>query len=209
MAAERIGGAFYINLARRSDRRAEVEEELKRIGLSAERFEAIERRPGIVGCGLSHLEVLRTARARGLPNVLVLEDDFQVVVEPAEFWGALEAFFSGPQADDFDVLMLAYYAPAVAAVAGEGQENGLLVKVLEAQTASAYIVNARMYDRLIELYEWAIPELLKTGRHWDFANDQVWKRLQPASNWYAFKKRLGKQRASFSDTAEQFHDYGI
>jgi glycosyl transferase family 25 len=205
--AERIGGAFYINLARRGDRRAEVEEELKRLGLVAERFEAIERRPGIVGCGLSHLEVLRTARARGLPNVLVLEDDFQAVVEPAAFWGALEAFFRGPQAEEFDVLMLAYYAPAVGPVGGQGPD--LLVKVVEAQTASAYIVNARMYDRLIELYEWAIPELQKTGRHWDFANDQVWKRLQPASNWYAFKERLGKQRASFSDTAERFHDYGI
>jgi glycosyl transferase, family 25 len=203
--AERIGGTVYINLGRRTDRRAEMEAELGRLGLAAERFEAIARRPGIVGCGLSHLEVLRSARARGLPNVLVLEDDFEAVVPPAEFWAALEAFFSGPQAAEFDVLMLAYYAPAVAAV--EGSE--LVVKVLEAQTASAYIVNARMYDRLIELYEWAIPELEKTGRHWDFANDQVWKRLQPASNWYAMKARLGKQRASFSDTAERFHDYGV
>ncbi len=200
-----LGGTFYINLARRKDRREEIEAELERLGLAAERFEAIERRPGIVGCGLSHLEVLKAARAAGLPNVLVLEDDFEAVVEPAEFWGALEAFFAGPQAADFDVLMLAYYAPATAPV--EGSE--LVVKVLEAQTASAYVVNARMYDRLIELYEWAIPELQKTGRHWDFANDQVWKRLQPAANWYAYKKRLGKQRASYSDTAEQYHDYGV
>ena len=200
-----IGGTVYINLARRKDRREEMEAELKRLGLAAERFEAIERRPGIVGCGLSHLEVLKAARAKGLPNVLILEDDFEAVVEPAEVWATLEAFFAGPQAAEFDVLMLAYYAPHVVPV--EGSE--LVVKVLEAQTASAYIVNARMYGPLIELYEWAIPELQRTGRHWDFANDQVWKRLQPAANWYACKKRLGKQRASYSDTAEQYHDYGV
>jgi glycosyl transferase family 25 len=200
-----IGGAFYINLARRTDRLAEMETELEKLGLTAERFEAIERRPGIVGCGLSHLAVLKAARAAGLPNVLILEDDFEAVVEPAEFWAALEAFFAGPQAAEFDVLMLAYYAPHVVPV--EGTE--LVVKVLEAQTASAYIVNARMYDRLIELYEWAMPQLAATGEHWDFANDQVWKRLQPAANWYAFKGRLGKQRASYSDTAERFHDYGV
>lgn len=202
---EGIGDIVYINLDRRTDRRAEMEAELELLGLSARRFSAVARRPGIVGCGYSHLAVLKEARAQGLKNILILEDDFEAVVTPVEFHSALRAFFSSAEADEFDVLMLAYYAPHVTPV----EENPGLVKVLEAQTASAYIVNQRFYDRLIELYEWAIPELEKTGRHWDYANDQIWKRLQPAANWYAFASRLGKQRASYSDTAEQFHDYGV
>ncbi len=203
--SEHIGEIVYINLDRRTDRCAEMEAELERLGLTARRFSAVARRPGIVGCGYSHLAVLKEARAKGLQNVLILEDDFEAVVPTAEFHAALQTFFSSAEAEEFDVLMLAYYAPHVAPVEG----NPDLVKVLEAQTASAYIVNQRFYDRLIELYEWAIPELERTGRHWEYANDQVWKRLQPAANWYACKGRLGKQRASYSDTAEQFHDYGV
>ena len=196
---------IYINLDRRTDRRAEMEAELGRLGLSARRFSAVAKRPGIVGCGYSHLAVLKEAREKGLQSILILEDDFEAVVPPAEFHEALQTFFSSAEAEDFDVLMLAYYAPHVATVKG----NPLVVKVLEAQTASAYVVHQRFYDTLIELYEWAIPELEKTGHHWDFANDQVWKRLQPTAKWYAFAERLGKQRASYSDTAEQFHDYGV
>ena len=203
--AEHIGEIVYINLDRRTDRRAEMEAELERLGLTARRFSAVARRPGIVGCGYSHLAVLKEAKSKGLQNILILEDDFEAVVPTAEFHAALQTFFSSAESAEFDVLMLAYYAPHVAPVEG----NPDLVKVLEAQTASAYIVNQRFYDRLIELYEWAIPELERTGRHWEYANDQVWKRLQPAAKWYAFKGRLGKQRASYSDTAEQFHDYGV
>jgi GR25 family glycosyltransferase involved in LPS biosynthesis len=165
----------------------------------------VARRPGIVGCGYSHLAVLKEAQAKGLQSVLILEDDFEAVVSPAEFHEALQTFFSSAEAAEFDVLMLAYYAPHVAPVEG----NPDLVKVLEAQTASAYIVHEKFYEQLISLYEWAIPELEKTGRHWEYANDQIWKRLQPAANWYACRARLGKQRASYSDTAEQFHDYGV
>ena len=47
-----IEGCFYINLDRRPDRRAEVEEEFKKMELVVERFSAIDRKPGIVGCGL-------------------------------------------------------------------------------------------------------------------------------------------------------------
>ena len=198
-----LGGVYYINLERRADRRKEMETELEKLGLleTAKRFNAIERQPGIVGCGYSHLAVLKEAKARGLPNVLILEDDFEAIVSPDTFWGSLRQFLES--GEPYDVLMLAYYAPHTS------PKNDLVVKVLEAQTASAYIVHSSFYDTLIELYEWAMPELIKTGEHWTYANDQVWKRLQPAANWYAFSPRLGKQRASWSDTAGQFHDYGI
>jgi len=40
---------FYINLDRRMDRQMETEAELARMGMTAERFPAIERSPGGLG----------------------------------------------------------------------------------------------------------------------------------------------------------------
>jgi hypothetical protein len=48
---------FFINLDRRVDRRLETEAELARMGIEAERFPAIERIPGGLGCTQSHIEV--------------------------------------------------------------------------------------------------------------------------------------------------------
>ncbi len=201
-----LGGVVYINLDRRTDRRAEMEAELDRLDLSgvAERFAAIPRSVGILGCGLSHLAVLRLARERGLKNVLIFEDDFELLVEPEEFWTTIRESIAELEAwDSWDVIMLAYH------IWDSEPAGERLVRVRSAQTASAYIVNACFYDRLIGLYEWAMPLLESTNEHWTYANDQVWKLLQPASRWFATAQRLGRQRASFSDTAEKHTDYGI
>lgn len=78
-----------INLAHRTDRRAEIEEQLALVGLNFNStnmrlFKAI--RPdnaggfdsvGARGCFMSHLSVLQ--EARGLDNLLILEDDLDFV----------------------------------------------------------------------------------------------------------------------------------
>ena len=65
-----------------------------------------------------------------------------------------------------------------------------------------------MYDNLIDLYENATSLLEKTRQHWLYANDQVWKKLQPNSKWYCFTERLGLQRPGINDNGTQvFCDY--
>ena len=51
-----IKHAFYINLEKRSDRKEKVEKELSNIGISAQRFNAIQLTQGAVGCSLSHIK---------------------------------------------------------------------------------------------------------------------------------------------------------
>jgi glycosyl transferase family 25 len=90
--------AFVINLKRNPERRAFMAEQLTRLGIEYEFFEAVvgaercgdprwndpersrreisrELRPGEVGCALSHAAVYREIAERGLPWALVLEDD--------------------------------------------------------------------------------------------------------------------------------------
>ena len=86
-------------------------------------------------------------------------------------------------------------------------EYSFLLRVLEGQTASGYLVNEKYYDTLINLYEEAIPLLESTGIHWIYANDQIWKKLQTLDTWYCFRNRLGKQRDGFSDNSKTYTSY--
>jgi len=195
-----IAKIIYINLERRKDRLKEINEELTHFNLEGERFNAIPNSNGIVGCGYSHLEVLKIAKERGYKNVLILEDDFEFIITKEEFEKNLTLLFETPV--EFDVCMLSYNL-----LQSEPSNYGpFLKRVLEAQTASAYLVNASYFDTLINLYNYAIPLLEKTGKHWIYANDQIWKDLQRKDNWFCFTTRIGKQRAGFSDNGNCYCD---
>ena len=201
--ASKIDKIFYINLDRRSDRRDLIEMDLAKIGLPAERFVGIPHEPGIVGCGKSHLAVMKIAKERGYKNVLILEDDFTFLVSKEELDVALEKFFSNIK--EYDVCMLCCQNM----VEVPTRPAPFLSRLVEANNASAYIINGDYLDALIELYERALPLLEQTGEHWNYANDQVWKVLQRKDNWLCFNPRLGKQRSGYSDNAKAFMDYEV
>ena len=57
-----INHAFYINLESRPDRKQHVERELMKVGIKAKRFNAIRLPNGALGCSMSHLRCLETAK---------------------------------------------------------------------------------------------------------------------------------------------------
>jgi len=189
--------AFYINLDRRTDRRAEVEQEFADKGLVVERFPAVEYNPPSIGCNLSHIEVLKLARARGYESVMIFEDDFKFVVSKEE-WMQLIARLP----KSYDVVMMGYNKIEPTPY------DDTFVRVHGAQTTSGYIVHSRFYDKLIARWEEG-AELFKQNPHldWVYLLDQYWKPLQRMFEWYAFKTRIGVQRPGFSDLAGQFVEY--
>ena len=191
----------FINLDKRTDRREQIEKELTEYELPFERFNAIHNRFGIVGCTQSHLEVLKLAKTRGYKSVLILEDDFTFLVSRKEFEDEMEKICNS--GIDYDVCMLAYNLFDSVEI----PEYFFLRKVLNAQTASAYIVKEHYYDVLIQLYEHNIPLLKSTAEHWNYANDQCWKVLQKKDNWIYTTLRIGKQRDGFSDNAQAYMNY--
>lgn len=110
-----------INLASRSDRRAEMAEQLGRIGLSITGNEKVRLvqavRPedagdfpsiGARGCFMSHLSVLRDAAAARSDRILILEDDLNFsrdfATRAPTVWAHLEAldwaiFYGGYEMD--------------------------------------------------------------------------------------------------------------
>ena len=190
----------YINLEKRTDRREEIEKELNNFQLNFERFEAIHDIFGILGCTKSHLGVLKLAKERGWNSVLILEDDFTFLVTQKEFENEIRQLLESEI--EYDVCMLAYNL-----MESEDLKCDFLARVLEAQTASAYIVKEHYYDVMIELYEVAVQLLGQTGEDWNYANDQCWKILQKKDNWVLTKTRIGKQRAGYSDNWQCYTDY--
>lgn len=197
---DQIAHIVFINLDRRKDRREEIESELKRLGLQAERFAAIERRPGALGCGLSHLAVLQRAKQEGWPNVLILEDDFMFLVDRPTLDETLRSFFD--IAIPYDVVMLSY------GLRRSSPYNQVVCKTLDAQTTSGYLVHSRFYDSLIEAWSHATAALASSGNTHTHAIDMAWKVLQPTAAWFCFNRRLGKQRPGFSDIEGAHVDYG-
>jgi GR25 family glycosyltransferase involved in LPS biosynthesis len=194
-----FGAVRYINLDKRTDRKKEIEGELRRMGIeNFKRFPAVNHEKTEIGCFLSHLNLLKEARDKKHKNVLVLEDDFEFVVSKEDFW----KFMDSIKDLDYDVIMFVYNTQA------HEDFNDKLIKVKSAQTAAGYLVNSNFYGALIENFEEALPKFIETGEHWHYANDQCWKSLQPHSKWYAFRPSIGKVRASYSDIqGKQTNDY--
>lgn len=190
--------AFYINLDSRTDRREQFEEECTKLNLSVERFPAVARSPGALGCAHSHRNVLRLAKERGYQSVLIFEDDFEFLISRETFDEILNNL-----PDDYDVVMLSYD------IQRSEPYNERFGRVLEVQSASGYIVSSRFYDTLLETWDRAV-ELYEQNPycHWLYINDQSWKPLQPISKWYYSLIRVGKQRPSWSDLSQAFVDYG-
>lgn len=200
MKSELFDGVFFINLEHRKDRLSEIQPEIEKMELNAERFEAIKTTYGAVGCMKSHLEILKIAKERGYRSVLIFEDDFMFVVDKETFWKELKTFEE--KKIQYDVLMLSHNTHKATVY------DDQIYKLIETQTTSGYIAHSRVYDKLIELFEKNIP-ILETTRAHEAHCDQCWKVLQPTGNWFAFKKRIGVQRESYSDIEKRVVYYGV
>lgn len=183
-----IDKVIYINLDKHVEKRNLIENQLKYFNLDFERFPGVNvPDAGFIGCAKSHLEVLKLARERNYKNVLIVEDDLVFTVSKEEFEDNISKLFTN--VPDFDVCMLSYNLQR-----GDIYiEHPFLLKNIEAQTASAYLVNNSQYDELINLYEGSCALLEKTHQHWIYQNDMIWKPLQMKNKWYCFTMRLGKQ----------------
>src|SRR5690242_19024849 len=97
---------YYINMARRTDRRAFMEAQLAKLGLEATRIEAVTPEtflasavtasrgrltPVALSCSLSHVKAAEALLASGDPCALILEDDAILSTRLPEFLAALDA----------------------------------------------------------------------------------------------------------------------
>ena len=156
--------AYYINLARRTDRRASMDAQLNRLGIDAERIEAVtpadltpEQRARYcdrqklrwstlpeLSCSLSHHAALRTFLATGESHALILEDD--VILGPG-----LPGFLAKSM-PDCDVLHVETFAsPQHLSAQAQAEIGGYSLFDVHGWVwgAAAYVVNRQAAETLL------------------------------------------------------------
>ena len=207
---DNIDKIYYINLDYRTDRKEQFEHQIithfanSILEPRIERFPAIKHEQGLLGCSISHLEVIKKARQTDAKYIIVFEDDFEFLVSRETFLSNLNQLFQQVETGglNFKVVMLAYNANNRVEI----ENNYLLDSTTDVQTCSGYLVNSKYFDELIACWEEGIKMYQETGRDWIYCCDQYWKKLQK-EKWFLFKTRIGKQRAGFSDCGLKFVDY--
>ena len=190
----------YINLASRPDRKLEIEGEFRRLGLRYfQRFEAIARERGIVGCNLSHAAVL-SGEHYSEELVMVCEDDAQFLASREEIDQIIEFFVSQSW---LDVLCLGNRVENKAIRIN--QDFAISNNI---QTTSCYVVRRKHLALIGAIFAKSAKKLERGSPVWLNALDIAWKSAQRWRLVFAVpRKEMVVQRASFSDIEKREVDY--
>lgn len=189
----------YINLPHRKDRYSHMESELKRIGLhSFERFSAIKRNNGALGCALSHLSVLESWDTDKYPYLLVSEDDIRFEVSNEELLEYTSEFINDSL---LDILCIGNFTN------DNYYYSDLFCTSNNIQTTSCYLIKKHMKEPLIGSIKTSIMLLENEIDDQFAAIDVTWKRLQNKYNFAIPIRGIVVQIASFSDIRKGFVNY--
>ena len=196
-----ITNVAYVNLDSRTDRRSQMEEQLKIFNP-----EQVHRVPGIVpeisdiynkliSATKAHINAIKLASDNKWENVLVLEDD--------SVWANLEGGFPVFEKlinQPYDAIMLGAH------IADYDKET---FRVKSATSAASYLLHKSHYDIVIERFE-SMNNSYKPGitKDTDLHGDTVvFGPLQKEYKWYVVSPPLMVQKAGYSDLAGEHKNY--
>ena len=196
-----IKNIFYINLEHRTDRKEHIESQLKSVGLTQfERFNAVKLANGRIGCSMSHLRCLQTAKDRNYEHLLICEDD-TTFLNPALFINQINTLLK--KNHKWDVLLLSGnnippYHPI----------DETCIRVSHCQTTTCYLVNGHYIDTLIHNYKEGIQHLMREPEnHRQYAIDMYWLQLQKRDMWLLLVPLSIIQREDYSDIEQRRTNY--
>jgi glycosyl transferase family 25 len=196
-----IKNIFYINLEHRTDRKERVEKELLKIGIRAQRFNAIKMENGAIGCSMSHLRILQDAQKNNLDHILIVEDDI-TFLDPELFKNQINKFFETHK-NDWDVVLLAgNNMPPYKNI------DDTCIQVSRCQTTTGYIVNGQYIKTLLQNVKIGLTHLInKPTEHSKYAIDKYWFILQQLYKWYLIVPLTVVQREDYSDIEKRVTNF--
>jgi GR25 family glycosyltransferase involved in LPS biosynthesis len=132
---------YCINLKIRNEKRNQMKKQFKRRKLNV-KFHIVELHQNPkMGCINSHFEIIKKAKEKKLPYVLILEDD-------AKFLKGLNSIPTPP--DDWDMLYLGGY------IKERFSELNSNWDCISSWCTHAYIIHSRIYDQVLDNFDsWA------------------------------------------------------
>jgi GR25 family glycosyltransferase involved in LPS biosynthesis len=198
---ELFTNTLFINLASRTDRLEHVTAEFTKMGITAERVDAIKMTSGAIGCTLSHIKCLELAKDRNYEHVFICEDDI-TFLKPQLLKENITKFYNNKEIN-WDVLIVSgNNAPPFIKI------NDYCVRILNCQTTTGYIVKRGMYDVMIDNFKTGLQKLMQepTNKR-QYALDMYWKRLQTQYFWYLIIPLTTVQYDNYSDVEERSVSY--
>lgn len=203
-AAEPIPTPRVINLSHRVDRRHAVSEEFARQYLDAVFVEATKDPNGLLGCAISHRNLLRSEPS-GV-TVWVCEDDVAFEQVPTEtsvagHWKNTVTEFL--RNDRLDVLCLAHRTLGPVLPISKG-----LALTESSITTASYLVKPRARGHLVKCFDQSVAMLALGQPPHIAAHDVHWLGLQRKSLVFCVPRRpLVYQAPSYSDIQDRDVDY--
>ena len=203
-----IDAIYYINLEKRKDRNQEFLDNFPEVDQSKIHRVKAHYYPenGAVGCLMSHITALSMALNDEGENILICEDDF-LIKDMAYCNKMLNLFMD--KIKTWDVIMLGQNTIESEDTGIETPEKEKIIKILNSQTASGYIIKRSYIPTLLEIYAEDMTEYVRTNEWGNYFTDQSWKVLQPVDNWYSFSPSVGVQRPSYSDIQNGYIDVEV
>ena len=191
--------AYCINLDRRADKLLDSFREFVKHDLRVHVYHAVdgntvpydgELKKGVIGCFMSHRNIIRMAKDLGLSSVLVLEDDVAFDDDLNTKYEAWES--EVPK--DWDML----YFGGNHNVREITRCSEHLMRATQTQTTHAYAVKSTAYDLILDRLSVMDKDV-----------DVAYMDVQKQCNAYCFTPRLAWQRPSVSDIWNQHVDYSF
>jgi glycosyl transferase, family 25 len=192
---------LFINLENRKDRLEHALTEFKKMGINAERVNAINMQNGAIGCTMSHIKCIELAKSRNWEQVFICEDDI-TFLNPELLIQNIEMFYNN---DDilWDVLIIGGNN-----VPPYQQLYEYAARIFRNQTTTGYIVNKHYYDTLLKNFKESAANLLrKPNNKREYALDIYWNRLQMQDFWYMITPPTVTQYENYSDIEKRNTNY--
>lgn len=184
---------LFINLEHRTDRLEHALMEFKKMGIKAERVNAINMQNGAIGCTMSHIKCIELAKSRDWEQVFICEDDISFL-KPELLKRNIELFYNN---DDilWDVLIIGGNN-----VPPYQQLYEYAARIFRNQTTTGYIVKKHYYDTLLTNFKESAANLLRNPNNKrEYALDIYWNRLQMQDFWYMITPPTVTQYENYSD----------
>lgn len=198
---ELFTNTLFINLEHRKDRLQHINQELEKMGICGERFNAVKTKVGSIGCTMSHIKCLEIAKERNYPYVFICEDDI-MFLNPDILKDSLHKFYDN-NTINWDVLLIGGNN-----VPPYEKTSDYCIKVSNCQTTTGYVVKQHYYDTLVDNFRDSVKNLIREpANHREYALDIYWKRLQRIANWYMLTPFTVVQLDGHSDIENREVDY--
>jgi GR25 family glycosyltransferase involved in LPS biosynthesis len=198
---ELFENTLFINLEHRTDRLNHALNEFKKMGINAERVNAVKMQNGAIGCTLSHIKCIELAKTRDWEQVFICEDDISFL-NPELLKQNIESFYNN---DDilWDVVIIGGNN-----VPPYQQLYEYAARIFRNQTTTGYIVKKHYYDTLLINFKESAANLLRNPNNKrEYALDIYWNRLQMQDFWYMIIPPTVTQYENYSDIEKRNTNY--